>query len=49
MRAGLREDLSGFARRAAEESKGGTMKFDFAYAAAHLLDVVPNPWIGYEF
>src|SRR6185369_1534787 len=21
----------------------------FAYAAAHLLDVVPNPWIGYEF
>ncbi len=23
--------------------------FDYAYAAAHLLDVVPNPWIGYEF
>jgi type III restriction enzyme len=49
MRAGLREDLSAFARRAAEELKGGTVKFDFAYAAAHLLDVVPNPWIGYEF
>src|SRR6266571_2254458 len=49
MRAGLKEDLSAFARRAAEELKGGTVKFDFAYAAAHLLDVVPNPWIGYEF
>ena len=49
MRAGLKEDLSAFARRAAEELKGGTVKFDFAYAAAHLLDVVPNPWVGYEF
>ncbi len=49
MRAGLKEDLSRFARRATEELKGGTVKFDFAYAAAHLLDVVPNPWIGYEF
>jgi hypothetical protein len=25
------------------------VKLDFAYAAGHLLDVVPNPWIGYEF
>jgi len=49
MRAGLKEGLSAFARRAADELKGGTVKFDFAYAAAHLLDVVPNPWIGYEF
>ncbi len=49
LRAGLNEDLSGFARRAAEELKGGRVKFDFAHAAAHLLDVVPNPWIGYEF
>ncbi len=49
MRAGLTEALSGFARRAAEELKGGTVKFDFAYAAAHLLDMMPNPWIGCEF
>lgn len=24
------------------------MSLDYAYAAGHLLDVVPNPWIGYE-
>ena len=30
-------------------SGGGAPKHDYAYAAGHLLDVVPNPWIGYEF
>ena len=30
-------------------SGGGAPKLDYAYAAGHLLDVVPNPWIGYEF
>ena len=42
-------ELTGFARRVREEiTAGGTVQFDFAYAAGHLLDVVPNPWIGYE-
>lgn len=50
LRAGLKEELGGFVRQAAEElNGGGAVKFHFAYAAAHLLDVVPNPWIGYEF
>ena len=49
MRAGLEEKLTGFVRPAWEEPSSGAPKFDFAYAAGHLLDVVPNPWIGYEF
>jgi type III restriction enzyme len=50
LRAGLEEELAGFARRAASELReGGPATFDLAYAAGHLLDVVPNPWIGYEF
>jgi type III restriction enzyme len=49
MRAGLQENLTGLARHAREDLGNGTPKFDFAYAAAHLLDTVPNPWIGYEF
>ncbi len=50
LRAGLDVELTGFARRVREEvAAGGTVEFDFAYAAGHLLDVVPNPWIGYEF
>ena len=28
---------------------GGDLTPDYAYAAAHLLDTVPNPWVGYEF
>jgi len=50
MRAGLEENLKGFVRRVREDmGGGGEVKLDFAYAAGHLLDVVPNPWIGYEF
>lgn len=50
LRAGLAVELTGFAKRVREEfAAGGTVQFDFAYAAGHLLDVVPNPWIGYEF
>ena len=50
LRTGLAVELSGFAKRVREEiAAGGTVQFDFAYAAGHLLDVVPNPWIGYEF
>ena len=49
MRAGLEENLAGLVRHAREDLSNGTPKFDFAYAAGHLLDVVPNPWIGYEF
>jgi type III restriction enzyme len=30
-------------------SGNGELKLDYAYAAAHLLDTVPNPWVGYEF
>jgi type III restriction enzyme len=50
LRTGLEVELTGFARRVREEiAAGGMAQFDFAYAAGHLLDVVPNPWIGYEF
>lgn len=50
LRTGLAVELTGFAKRVREElAAGGTVEFDFAYAAGHLLDVVPNPWIGYEF
>jgi type III restriction enzyme len=49
MRAALEESLTGLVRHAPEDLSNGAPKFDFAYAAAHLLDVVPNPWIGYEF
>ena len=49
MRAGLEENLKGFVRRVREDMGSGEVRLDFAYAAGHLLDVVPNPWIGYEF
>ena len=50
LRAGLREDLSSLQRDAQESlSGGGDLTLDYAYAAAHLLDTVPNPWVGYEF
>ena len=48
-RAGLGENLKGFVRHVREDMGSGEIKLDFAYAAGHLLDVVPNPWIGYEF
>jgi type III restriction enzyme len=50
LRAGLVEDLAGLQRDAAQSlNGGGELKLDYAYAAAHLLDTVPNPWVGYEF
>ncbi|MHB8653095.1 MAG: DEAD/DEAH box helicase [Terriglobia bacterium] len=50
MRAGLNEDVNGLLNQTRESLKGnGDLKIDYAYAAAHLLDTVPNPWIGYEF
>ncbi len=50
LRTGLEVELTGFAKQVQEEiATGGKVQFDFAYAAGHLLDVVPNPWIGYEF
>jgi type III restriction enzyme len=50
LRTGLEVELTGFAKRVRDEiAAGGLVQFDFAYAAGHLLDVVPNPWIGYEF
>ncbi len=48
-RAGLEQDLSGFMRTDPANLGGGPVKLDYGYAAGHLLDVVPNPWIGYEF
>ncbi|HVU27432.1 MAG TPA: DEAD/DEAH box helicase family protein [Verrucomicrobiae bacterium] len=48
-RAGLGENLRDFARYAKDKWNDGKPTFDFAYAASHLLDIVPNPWIGYEF
>jgi type III restriction enzyme len=50
MRTGLAEELTELARKGALELReGGPAALDFAYAAGHLLDVVPNPWVGYEF
>jgi hypothetical protein len=50
LRAGLTEELAGLKRQAAASLSGsGELSIDYAYAAAHLLDTVPNPWIGYEF
>lgn len=49
IRAGLEEGRAELKRRPAEDWGGREVKIDYAYAAAHLLDTVPNPWIGYEF
>jgi type III restriction enzyme len=50
IRTGLAEELSGLLPKTPWSLSGGReLKIDYAYAAAHLLDTVPNPWIGYEF
>jgi type III restriction enzyme len=50
IQTGLVEELGALRRKASEDlSAGRELKIDYAYAAAHLLDTVPNPWIGYEF
>lgn len=49
LRAGLTEDLAELAGKAPRAVGNGKLQIDYAYAAAHLLDAVPNPWIGYEF
>lgn len=50
LRTGLAEELTGLKRQEpASDSGSGELSIDYAYAAAHLLDTVPNPWIGYEF
>jgi type III restriction enzyme len=50
IQTGLVEELAALKRKASEDlSAGRELKIDYAYAAAHLLDTVPNPWIGYEF
>jgi type III restriction enzyme len=48
LRAGLAEQLTGLVGHSGGLS-GGALNIDCAYAAGHLLDTVPNPWIGYEF
>jgi type III restriction enzyme len=48
LRAGLDEQLTGLVGQSGGLSGGG-LNIDCAYAAGHLLDTVPNPWIGYEF
>jgi len=50
IRAGLVEELADLkpGDRAGSDT-GQNQTIDYAYAAAHLLDTVPNPWIGYEF
>jgi len=48
LRAGLTEQLTGLVGHSGGLS-GGALNIDCAYAAGHLLDTVPNPWIGYEF
>lgn len=50
LRAGLDETLPELQPRARENLDGGRdFKVDYAYATAHLVDTVPNPWVGYEF
>lgn len=50
LRANLDDALKNFQNRTHESlGANGATKFDYAFAAAHLLDTVPNPWIGYEF
>jgi type III restriction enzyme len=47
IRAGLDDDLAEL-RGKRSDAPDFAAPIDFAYAAAHLLDTVPNPWIGYE-
>ncbi len=49
LRANLDEKLSGLMPKENWNPEGRELKIDYAYAAAHLLDTVPNPWVGYEF
>lgn len=50
LRAGLSEELAEFTgAKTGGLQSNGKLQIDYAYAAAHLLDAVPNPWIGYEF
>lgn len=50
LRAGLVEDLAGLQSDTQPNlNEAGELKLDYAYGAAHLLDTVPNPWVGYEF
>jgi type III restriction enzyme len=48
LRAGLADQLTGLVGHTGSLG-GGALNIDCAYAAGHLLDTVPNPWIGYEF
>ena len=50
IQTGLAEDLSGLRPKTPWIlSADRELKIDYAYASAHLLDTVPNPWVGYEF
>jgi len=50
IRTGLSEELKSLSRTRPEDlGTDREFRIDGAYAAAHLLDTVPNPWIGYEF
>jgi type III restriction enzyme len=48
LRAGLADQLTDLVGHSGSLG-GGALNIDCAYAAGHLLDTVPNPWIGYEF
>jgi type III restriction enzyme len=50
IRTGLEEKLTGLLPKTPQDLGGGReLKLDYAYAAAHLLETVPNPWVGYDF
>jgi type III restriction enzyme len=50
IRTGLDEELTGLLPKKPWSLSGDReLQIDYAYAAAHLLDTVPNPWVGYEF
>ncbi len=47
-RTRLYDDLEQASNQLAVDLGTGRPEFDLAHAAAHLLDVVPNPWLSYE-
>lgn len=48
LRTRLYDDLADTTENYQAPLTNGKKQFDFSYASAHLLDIVPNPWIGHE-
>ncbi|TAJ93908.1 MAG: restriction endonuclease subunit R [Gammaproteobacteria bacterium] len=48
LRKGFYDELAENGENYQAPPANGNKPLDFAYAAAHLLDVAPNPWVGHE-